>query len=364
MILCVVAPHAHGVPLYQNMDGISVHRFRYALPERYQTLCYRSGIPDNLRAGIWPKLQLPLLIIAFTLQAIRHGRHCNIIHAHWPIAGLAGLIAGRLLGKPVVMTLHHGSTRSMGKIERVVSEQVDQVLCNSSFTLNNVLKTARPKAYKVIPPGIDIHRFRPMRKETNRADLLPAISKERPLIFTLGRLIELKGHRYLIDALSLIQKEPKPHLIIGGDGPLRESLEAQAHDKGVADRVTFLGTLPYQSTPAWYSAADIYVQPSLVDHDGNTEGLGMTVMEALACGTPCIGTNVGGIPDVIKDGLNGFLVEPADPYDLSDKINTLLTDEALRKKLGTQGRQMMQDTFSWENKAMELAEIYNRLLIT
>jgi glycosyltransferase involved in cell wall biosynthesis len=303
------------------------------------------------------------VIIAFTLQAIRHGRHCNIIHAHWPIAGLAGLIAGRLLGKPVVMTLHHGSIRNMGRIERFVTEQVDQVLCNSSFTLSNILKDAKPKIYKVLPPGIDIHQFGPMPKEKTRVDLLPAIPRERPLIFTLGRLIELKGHRYLINALSLLQKEPKPHLIIGGDGPLRESLEAQAHDKGVADRVTFLGTLPYQSTPKWYSAADIYVQPSLVDRDGNTEGLGMTVMEALACGTPCVGTNVGGIPDVVKDGLNGFLVKPADPSDLSDKINTLLTDEVLRKRLGTQGMHMMQDTFSWENKAMELAEIYNSLLM-
>ena len=358
----ILAPHNSGTLKREAMEGVAVRRFRYVLPESLQTLCYRSGIPENMKGSTWAKLQLPLLTSAFIFQTIIHGMRCQVIHAHWTIAGLAGLIAGRLLRKPVIMTLHHGSSRPIGKIERYVIEHVDYVVFNSNFTLSTTLKTAKPRAYKVVPPGTDIIKFKPLPKQPNRADLIPAIPPDQPIIFSMGRLIEWKGHKHLIDAIALLNEVPKPYLLIGGDGYLRDELEHYAHTRGVADRVMFLGSIPHDLTPNWYSAVDIYVQPSIVDNEGNTEGLGMTPMEALSCEVPCVCSRVGGIPDLIVDGVNGYLVEPANPQALADKISILLKDKGLRTEMGRQGRIYVEDNFSWDAKAKELVDIYSRLI--
>lgn len=358
----ILAPHNSGALKKEDMDGVAVHRFRYVLPENLQTLCYRSGIPENMKGSTWARLQLPLLTSAFILQTIIRSMSCQVIHAHWTIAGLAGLIAGRLMGKPVIMTLHHGTSRQMGMMEQFVIEHMDYIVFNSSFTQSTTLNTAIPQAYKVIPPGTDVNRFKPMPKGQNRADLIPAIPPDWPIIFSLGRLIELKGHKHLIDALTLLKEEPKPYLLIGGEGYLREELKDYARAKGMADRVMFLGSIPHALTPNWYSAVDIYVQPSIIDKDGNTEGLGMTPMEALACEVPCVCSRVGGIPDLIVDGVNGYLVEPANPQALADKISILLKDKGLRTEMGKQGRSFVIDNFSWEAKAKELVKVYRSLI--
>jgi len=358
----VIAPHNALAPRNEVMDGIPVQRFRYLYPEYLQTLCYRNGIPENMKKSIWAKAQLPALTLSFIFQAIRYGRHSDIIHAHWPIAGLAGLVARKLRSIPFVMNLHHGNARSMSKIEKIIIEQADYLICNSTFTLENVLQTLTPRAYRVIPPGIHIDRFKPLTKESCRENLQHLIPPDRSLIFSLGRLIEWKGHRYLIDALGLMKPELNIHLTIGGEGYLRKKLETYAHSKGLSERVTFLGAVPYHLTPVWYSAADVYVQPSIIDSGGNTEGLGMTPMEALACETPCVGTRVGGIPDVIKDGESGFLVNPEDPAALADRITTLLQNKDLIKKMGRRGRQIVRENFSWEAKARELGVVYQSLM--
>jgi glycosyltransferase involved in cell wall biosynthesis len=182
------------------------------------------------------------------------------------------------------------------------------------------------------------------------------------MLFTLGRLVELKGHRHLIDALAILNAELRPHLVIGGDGPLRCQLEEHARSRGLADNVTFTGTLPHHMTPAYYAASHIYVQPSIIDSDGNTEGLGLAVMEAMSCGTPCIGSRVGGIPDIITDGTNGFLVNQADPSAMASAIATLLGNEALRIQMGRQARQTVLDKFSWESTALDLIDVYESIL--
>jgi glycosyltransferase involved in cell wall biosynthesis len=354
----VVAPHHPGAPYNEIMDGIQVHRFRYFLPERLQRLCYGSGMPHNVKESVWAKIQLPFLLLTFTLQALWHARDCDVIHAHWSPAGLAGLIAARILGKPIVLTMHHGTTRHLTGIEKVILERVDYVLCNSAFTFSHVMKAARPRAIKVIPPGVDMDIFKPQGEDSKNSSLPTQVPAGHPIVYTLGRLIELKGHRYLIEAFRLLPEDLRPHLIIGGEGALREELEGLVRINGLWDRVTFLGHIPNHLTPLYYSLADIYVQPSIVDQEGNTEGLGVTLLEAMACETPCVGSRTGGIPDIIMDGDNGFLVDPANAEHLADKISVLLRDKDLLIRMGKQGRRFVEDRYSWTAKARELEEIY------
>ena len=358
----VIAPHHAGVPKRESVEGMVVRRVRYFLPAALQKLCYGSGIPHNLKHGFLPKIQLPFLLCSFLLQTMRYAGNCDVIHAHWSLAGLAGLVASRMSGKPIVLTMHHGSTGPLTKIEKFLLEQVDSLLCNSRFTLAHVLKTARPKKTKVIPPGVDIHIFQPKPENGKKDLLLRNLPKDCLLVLTIGRLIELKGHRYLLEAFRHLPEDMHAHLLVGGDGPLRKTLENQVWQSGLSNRVTLIGQVPNDLIPLYCSLADIYVQPSIIDQEGNTEGLGVTLLEAMACETPCIGARTGGIPDIIQDGRNGYLVEPGSSPQLAEKISLLLKDGDLRVRMGTEGRRFVEENYSWDAKAKELVEIYAGLI--
>ncbi|MGD0821860.1 MAG: glycosyltransferase family 4 protein [Desulfomonilia bacterium] len=359
----VITPHYPGAPLNEVIDGIEVRRFRYFFPETLQKLCYGSGIPNNIREFPWTRVQLPILLALFTIQAIIHARDCDVVNAHWSIAGLAGFIAAKLYGKPIVLFMHQGTTRSLSKIEKILLEQVDYVICNSSYTQSHVLKSAQPKRIKIIPPSVDITKFQPHIMQEEDKNLLPEKSRDKFIIFSLGRLVEWKGHTYLIDAISLMNEVPLPHLLIGGEGTLYQELTTKVQKMNLSDRVTFLGHIPGNLISKYFSLADIYVQPSIIDRDGTTEGLGVTLLEAMACEKPCIGSRVGGILDIIKDGENGFLVDPADPTQLAESITILLRDERLRREMGKNARRFVENNYSWDTKAKELIEIYKNLIV-
>jgi glycosyltransferase involved in cell wall biosynthesis len=245
---------------------------------------------------------------------------------------------------------------------KFVLEQADYVLCNSGFTLAKILEISRPKAYAVIAPGVDTERFSPGVALSVFHQREPDIPTDRPLVFALGKFIERKGFPYLIDAMALLTQDPAPFLMIGGRGPLKEQLKRQVQERGIADRVRFLDYIPDDCIPAYYAAADVFVLPSIVDERDDTEGLGVVLLEALACETPCVASNVGGVPDVITDGLNGLLVEPGNPKALADKILQLISDDRLRQGMGVKGRLFVKKHFSWRAKAHEISQLYRFLL--
>jgi glycosyltransferase involved in cell wall biosynthesis len=359
----VVAPHHKGAPWHEIVNGISVYRFRYMWPERLQTLCYGAGIPTNLRKNMWAKLQLPFLILMLFINTLRVARRSDLIHAHWSLSGLPGIIAGKLLNKPVGVMLHHGniSLRSDPLIE-FVAKKSNIVLCNSSYTLSKVLQGDISEKCKVISPGVDIKRFKPQVNKSLFFSREPEIPRNRPLILSLGRLIGLKGFEYLIDAMHMIHTDPLPYLLIGGRGPLRKKLKQYIQQKGLEGRIKLVGHVPYEFIHHYHSAADVFILPSIIDREGNTEGLGVVLLEALACCTPCIASNVGGIPDIVKNGKNGFLVEPKNPEALANKITTLIENEVLKQKMSHYGRRFVEERFSWKTKAQELYDTYQKLI--
>jgi glycosyltransferase involved in cell wall biosynthesis len=360
----VLAPHHRGAARQEVIAGAHVHRFRYVLPERWQTLCYGAGMPSNLKNSLWAKLQLPLLLLAFLPNAVRLARNSDLIHAHWSLAGLVGVLAGRLLGKPVILMMHGAEVYVLkgNPLIRFVLEKVDYVLCNSSFTLEKILQVSQPRAYAIIAPGVDTERFRPGVDLSVFRQREPDVPANRPLVFALGKFIERKGFSHLVDAMALLSQDPAPFLMIGGRGPLKERLQRQAQGRGIANRVKFLNYIPVDCIAAYYGAADVFVLPSVVDERDDTEGLGVVLLEALACGTPCVASAVGGIPDVIVDGLNGFLVEPGNPRALADGISQIVADEQQRRKMGEQGRRFVEERFSWQAKAREIIDVYERVL--
>jgi len=364
----VVAPHHAGAARHETMEGVEVHRIRYMLPEKWETLCYGAGIPTNLRKSWFARVQLPSLLLSFVFHGLRYARHCDVIQANWSLTGMAGILLGKLLRKPVVLIMYGAEIfvlkdNPLFKIPlKLILKQADHVIAISRYTQEKLIEVQRPRAVSLIPPGVDLDRFKKKLDSSRIRTILATkgIDCSKPMVFALGIFIERKGFKYLIDAVAALQERVPVQLLLGGHGPLKQDLQQQADSLGIKDKVFFLGYVPDEDLPYYYSIVDILVTPGIVDSQGDTEGLGLTLIEAMACETPCVASSVGGIVDIVQDGLNGFLVEPKDVQALADRIRLLCENPELRRKLGQQGRRFVEEHFSWQDKAREILEIHER----
>ena len=148
-------------------------------------------------------------------------------------------------------------------------------------------------------------------------------------------------------------------LEIIGDGPARASLQARAEALGVADRITFRGKVTSDELQASYARAAVFVLPSVVDARGDTEGLGVVLLEAMNYGTPVIASRIGGIPDIVEDGVSGLLVPAGDAAALAGALRRLIEDPALASRLGEAGRQRVRDRFNWSAIVQRWKEVYS-----
>nr|WP_247001696.1 glycosyltransferase [Halosolutus gelatinilyticus] len=170
----------------------------------------------------------------------------------------------------------------------------------------------------------------------------------------MGNLIETKGHRYVLDAISTLDVDVD-YLIVG-DGPLREELEAHAIELGVRDAVTFTGSVPNEDVFGYLKSADVFVLPSY------EEAFGVAYLEAMACGLPVIGCEGEGPSDYITDRRTGFLVPPRDQDALSDVLRNLRRDTELRRRVGDRARRTAFNAFSWKRNAISIERIFREVI--
>src|SRR5207253_5213547 len=183
-----------------------------------------------------------------------------------------------------------------------------------------------------------------------------------PVLF-VGRLVERKGVAHLIEAIARLGGgEAAPRLEIVGDGPERPGLEALARRLGVAQRVVFRGKIPPDELQATYARAAVCVLPSVLDTRGDTEGLGVVLLEAMNHGTPVIASRVGGIPDIVEDGVSGLLVPPGDAVALAAAVRRLRDDPDLARRLGEGGRRRLREQFNWPAIVRRWLDLYAGLV--
>jgi len=211
-----------------------------------------------------------------------------------------------------------------------------RVIAVSSTLRDLALRTWPEGRIEVIPNGVDVDRFQPC---THRDS---AEVGGEMLLVVVARLIEIKEIQHLITALSLLPEvmRKRMRVCVCGTGPFADQIHAQVRKAGLADRVDFAGLLSYENIPARLKEADVCVLPSL------QEGLPLSLLEAMASGLPVVASSVGGIPDIVKDGVNGLLVPAADPVALREALVRLLTDPALRRNLGAAARRTAE-AWSW-----------------
>lgn len=201
--------------------------------------------------------------------------------------------------------------------------------------------------------GVDTERFRPLPGGAARRGL--GLKGKGPVFGVIARLTEQKGHRFLLEAAaSALRVRPDLRFVFAGDGPLRETLEAQARGLGIGDRVRFLGFR--SDVPALLAAFDVFVLPSLY------EGLPNAVLEAMACGRPVVATAVDGTPEVVEDGVTGLLVPPRDPARLSEALLKTAGSARLRERMGREARRRAVALHGVDRQVDAFHGLYRELL--
>lgn len=238
--------------------------------------------------------------------------------------------------------------------DRLLRRQIDGAFACSRYNASMVEQHFRfPIA--VSYNGFDEGRFHPAPPDTTLQHQYAPDGA--PLLLYVGRLVTFKGVDHLLDAMALLCRTANgrvpPRLLLAGDGPHRANLERKARDLGIADRVHFLGGLPNAELPRYHAASSMFVIPS-TDH----ETFCIAACEAMACARPVVGARTGGIPEVVRDGETGFLVPPADPAAMAERIRTLLYDDQLRNKLGHGGREWVLRMFTWDRVVDRIEQQY------
>jgi glycosyltransferase involved in cell wall biosynthesis len=213
-----------------------------------------------------------------------------------------------------------------------------------------------------IPHGIDMAEYAPVssaEKEARRAAL--GLPRDKMLVVYTGRLIQGKGLETLFAALRSLADLPNLHVVLVGSGAgqvisIEEKLRAEASSEGLVGRVTFTGRV--DNVAAYLQASDIFAFPTL------DEALGMSAVEAQACGLPAVASNTGGVPDVIEDGVTGILVPPGEPGPLALGLRRLLTEGETRLRFAEAARRRAQERFAIETMVSRYADLFRALTVT
>lgn len=231
------------------------------------------------------------------------------------------------------------NSQIMRKVKRFVLKYSDEV-CVNSFATMEACRDVYDRQYQLAPMGVDTAKFRPSDKSTR------LISKYQLGDFTIlfvGRLADVKGVKYLIEAASKLNSQGLDFkVLIAGDGKQKQALQQQVEASSLEDKVIFTGWISQDELSEYYSVSDVFVGPSL------SEAQGIVFLEALATGTPVIASDVGGIPTLISHGENGYLTKPGASDDIAEYIAKLINHPEELDRLRQNARKKVIDDFAWE----------------
>lgn len=321
-----------------------------ALSEKFSRMGLRHiNVPLDTKSELSPKI-----IIAFLkLRSLAAKFEIDLVHSHSRTTQVLGCLLSRHNRMPHVFTCHGFFKPRLARC--IFPCWGDKVIAISSQVKQHLIGDFRLAQEKIalVHNGVDVDK-RGSSEEGRRIKQALGI-KDGRLIGIIGRLSEVKGHRYLIAAMpAVLARFPSANLVIVGQGRIQRQLSEQLRRLGIADKVFFLESI--ENTADILSVMDVFVMPSLY------EGLGLSLMEAMAASVACVGSSVGGIKSLIKDGVSGLLVEPADSEGLSKAIVSLLGDDALRLALGREARKLILENFTQEKMVTETERVYLKCL--
>jgi glycosyltransferase involved in cell wall biosynthesis len=352
------AYHGSGDHLFA---GIPVHRFRYFFA-RWEALTHDESAADRMQRSLLYRVMPACFVIAgmFAVWRLCRRERYDVIHVHWPVPlALWGWTARRARRTPVVLTFYGIELRWVKRslpflkgFVRWICRWADRVVAISSETAREIRE--------LVDVPVEVIPYTTPFAGHPAARALPTGDGKRLTILFIGRLVELKGLAYLIEAAALLggggRARVPVRIVAIGIGPERQRLEALARERNV--EVDFRNKVPAAELHQAFVTADLLALPSIIDARGDTEGLGVALLDAMSYGIPAIASRVGGIPDIIEDGVSGLLVPPADPQALANAIERVARDPAYAKRLAAAGRERLRTHFSWEVITAKWDELY------
>lgn len=344
--IVLTARHPDSLPSCETVQGTEVRRFAWKMPNSSPSgmLRFARSYPADLAAAV---------------RLLRQ-RKIDLIHVHCLSAnGFYALGAARLTGLPLVVTTHGERTMDAGKLyqksatanwtfKRLMAQAAYVTAC-SEQTLDDARQfVGSPLTGKSCPvySGYSQEEF-----EAGPT----SYPHPRPYLLGIGRVVPQKGFDVLIDAYARLsaRRTDAPDLLIAGDGPERESLQKRASDLGLTDRVHLIGFADRPTAVSLFRGCEMFVLPS------RHEPQGIVNLEAMACAKPVIASRVGGVPEIVLDGVTGLLVPSEDASALALALESLLADPDRARALGEAGQARATAEFTWPRIADQYFEIYD-----
>jgi glycosyltransferase involved in cell wall biosynthesis len=335
------------------LDGVKIYRFRYCL-KKFERFTHEETAVDRVRRGIsnvflsW----LYLLFGAWAITRLSRREHFDIVHVHWPFPHVIFGILAKKLGRARLFNSFYGVEIRWLKKKFPWMLKPFSLLINKSDAVTAISTHTAGELRGIVEKPIGIIPFSAAMTERHGK-----ITESKEIIF-VGRLVQRKGVIYLIEAFSQVVKSIPHRLIIVGDGPERRQLEETAVRLKIKDRVRFTGTVTDEELKQHYQSCSFLVLPAVYDDKGDTEGLGVVLLEAMSYGKPVVASQAGGITDIVVDGENGLLVPPADSSALAQAIQRMAKSRELRKKFGHAARKTVDEKFNWDTIVGELIALY------
>ncbi len=281
----------------------------------------------------------------------------DVVHAQTRVTQVLAFFAEKISGVPFVSTCH-GFFRHRKIFRRLLPCWGKKAIAISKSVYKHLREDLGVSADRIelVYNGIELSKYKEITVE-NGSEFKESLGLDpgKTIVGTVGRLSSVKGYKYLIDAFKYaLSEDDNIQLLIVGDGPERKALEQQAVDLGIAGSISFApGGVPLERH---FMAIDIFCLPSI------HEGLGLSLMEAMAAGRACVASNVGGLAELIKNEEDGILVPPRDSEAVGEAITRLLKDRALRRRFAEKAKLKAHNNFSIEESVEKTIKVYEEVL--
>jgi len=337
----------------QVIDGVPIYRFQYFF-RRYESLTHEQTAVDRFGQGLFNVFLSFCYVIFGTIAIARlvRAKHFDIIHVNWPFPHIIFGLAGKMFSRTRVFSTFYGLEIRWLKKKFPYLVKPFTVFINRSDIITAISRHTASELEKIVHKKVEII---PFSISINEKEIASADHQE---IVFVGRHVERKGVNILIKAFSLVHKEIPHNLIIVGDGPERKTWEDLANHLQLGQRVKFTGWISDDELTEQYRRCSFFVLPAVYDKHGDTEGLGVVMIEAMSFAKPVVASKAGGITDVVENKENGLLVPPGDVSALASAIRTLATDTELSRKLGQNAKKSIDERFNWDKIVKRLVSLY------
>ncbi len=366
-----ISTHVYHLSKALAARGISVHVTTCDFPKAPAQELVNGVHVSRVDSGQVPQANFLLWIYHLNSQMIRRGKEIlkaenfDLIHAHDWLVGRAAIELKDHYDTPLVTTIHATETgrggtvdttyrKKVHDIERLLVQHSERVICCSNYMVHHIQHNLEVPAGKihVIPNGVDLSTF-------NNSDRSGSVRTklglgEGKIILYVGRIVREKGVFTLLDAFVDLRKQGKnASLVFVGDGPLRENLAREALRRGMKEHVHFTGFIDEPSLVDLYRSSDVFVLPSLY------EPFGIAALEAMAAHTPVVVSDVGGLSEIVEDGVTGVKVPHGEPMPLAKALIRVLEDDAFASQLKQNAYRSIQARYGWDLVAEKTLEAYS-----